>query len=146
MHAREAPPCSVSIIDIDHFKSVNDKHGHPQGDSILRLVARKLNSLIQEPAFIGRLGGEEFVAVAPAATLEGALRAAELFRAQVAALDTSDLGDRRMTVSIGVSISRPGVDTPITMLQRADAALYNAKRSGRNCVKTDTDAPADEIE
>lgn len=134
--------CAVSIIDIDHFKSINDRHGHPQGDAILQLVARKLKSLILEPAFIGRLGGEEFLVVAPATTLASARDSAELYRATIADLDTRNaLGDRTLTVSIGVCIAQPG-DTPVTMLQRADAALYAAKHAGRNRVMTEIDAAA----
>lgn len=131
-------PCAVSIVDIDHFKSVNDKHGHPQGDAILKLVASKLRSLVSEPAFIGRLGGEEFVAVAPNSNLAQAREAAESYRSQIAAINPG-VAFGNMTVSIGVCVSRPGIDTPVTMLQRADAALYAAKHAGRNCVRTELD-------
>ncbi|HYM36549.1 MAG TPA: diguanylate cyclase [Steroidobacteraceae bacterium] len=140
MHNHNSPPCAVSIVDIDHFKSINDKHGHPQGDFILQRVARKLSSLIAEPAFIGRLGGEEFVVVSPGATLETARQAAERYRSEISTLDTrGELGDRTITVSIGVCVSKPADDTPVTLLQRADAALYAAKHAGRNCVKTEAD-------
>lgn len=130
------PICAMLIIDIDHFKSINDQHGHPEGDEALKAVARELREDVREPAFIGRLGGEEFVVVIPGADFDKAYRLAERFRESVMSIDTRRwLTDRRITVSIGLTLSKLTGDTPSTMLQRADAALYEAKRSGRNCVK-----------
>jgi diguanylate cyclase (GGDEF)-like protein len=130
------PTCAMLIIDIDHFKSINDQHGHAEGDEALILVAATLRQEVCEPAFIGRLGGEEFVVVLPGADYDKAYRMAERFREGVMAIDTQRwLQDRRITVSVGLTLSRESGDTPSTMLQRADAALYEAKRSGRNCVK-----------
>jgi diguanylate cyclase (GGDEF)-like protein len=131
------PACAMLIIDIDHFKSINDQFGHPEGDEALKLVAAKLRQEVQEPAFIGRLGGEEFVVTVPGADMAAALRLAERCREQVMTIDSRRwLADRRITVSIGLTVSRATGDTPSSMLQRADAALYEAKRAGRNCVKT----------
>jgi diguanylate cyclase (GGDEF)-like protein len=128
--------CAMLIIDIDHFKSINDQHGHAEGDEALRAVAAQLRTEVREPAFIGRLGGEEFVVVVPDADLEAAQRLAERFREQVMKIDTSRwLADRRLTVSIGLTLANRAADTPSAMLQRADAALYEAKRAGRNCVR-----------
>jgi diguanylate cyclase (GGDEF)-like protein len=133
------------IIDIDHFKSINDMHGHAEGDEALKAVARELREEVREPAFIGRLGGEEFVVVIPGADFDKAYRLAERFREGVMSIDTRRwLEDRRITVSIGLTMSKPSGDTPSTMLQRADAALYDAKRSGRNCVKAQVPAPESE--
>lgn len=130
------PTCAMLIIDIDHFKSINDQHGHAEGDEALKLVAAVLRHDVHEPAFIGRLGGEEFVVVIPGADFDRAYRMAERFREAVMAIDTRRwLVDRRITVSVGLTLSRTSGDTLSTMLQRADAALYEAKRSGRNCVK-----------
>ena len=127
--------CAMLIIDIDHFKSINDQFGHPEGDEALKLVAARLRQEVHEPFVIGRLGGEEFVIAMPGADLADAHRLAERCREQVMMIDSRRwLKDRRITVSIGLTVSRAG-DTPSTMLQRADAALYDAKRSGRNCVK-----------
>jgi diguanylate cyclase (GGDEF)-like protein len=141
MHRHDAEPCAVLIIDIDHFKSINDRHGHPEGDEALKLVAAKLRQLVQAPALFGRLGGEEFIAVLPDTRLEGARLAGEIYRTHVMQIDARRwVGDKKITVSIGISVSRPGVDTPTTMLQRADAALYAAKHAGRNCVMTEADA------
>jgi len=129
-------PCAMLIIDIDHFKSINDQHGHPEGDEALKLVAAKLRLAVSEPAFVGRLGGEEFVAVLPDTSLQRAGEIAESVRAQVMAIDTRRwLADRRITVSVGVTVSVAAGDSPSTMLRRADAALYEAKRGGRNCVR-----------
>lgn len=129
-------PASVLIIDIDHFKSINDQHGHAEGDSALKLVAAGLRDAVREPSFVGRLGGEEFIAVLPASDTAQACEVAESIRTQIMAIDSLPwLKDRKITVSIGVSTSVPGTDTPGTMLHRADAALYEAKRGGRNCVK-----------
>lgn len=136
------PTCAMLIIDIDHFKSINDQHGHAEGDEALILVAATLREQVMEPAFIGRLGGEEFVVVLPGADYDKAYRTAERFREGVMSIDTRRwLQDRRITVSIGLTLSRESGDTPSTMLQRADSALYEAKRAGRNCVKAQLPAP-----
>lgn len=127
---------ALLIIDIDHFKGINDQHGHPEGDEALKLVAARLRSQVHEPAFIGRLGGEEFVVVVPDADAEAARQLAERFRESVMTIDTRRwLADRCLTVSIGMTLSKFAGDTPSHMLLRADAALYEAKRAGRNCVK-----------
>lgn len=127
--------CALLIVDIDHFKQINDRFGHPEGDQALQLVARCLRDQVCDPAFFGRLGGEEFAVVLPSAQVGEARALAERIRERIMVLDGLRwLEDRPMTVSIGLTISTPG-DTPSTMLQRADAALYEAKRAGRNCVR-----------
>ncbi|HKU16009.1 MAG TPA: diguanylate cyclase [Steroidobacteraceae bacterium] len=127
---------AMLIIDIDHFKSINDQYGHPEGDEALKLVAARLRAEVHEPAFIGRLGGEEFVVVLPDAAADAGQQLAERFRESVQTIDTRRwLADRRLTVSIGMTVSKAAGDTPSHMLQRADAALYEAKRAGRNCVR-----------
>jgi diguanylate cyclase (GGDEF)-like protein len=136
-------PCSVLIVDIDHFKSINDHHGHPVGDEVLRFIARELRTAVREPAFFGRLGGEEFLVVLPDTSLENACAAAERVREQIMAIDTTRWfpARRRITASIGVAISTPGSCTSSEMLMRADAALYAAKRAGRNCVRVAPEGP-----
>jgi diguanylate cyclase (GGDEF)-like protein len=132
-----AAPCSILVIDIDHFKSINDQHGHQVGDETLRLLTTKLHGAMAEPALLGRLGGEEFVAVLPDTGLHEAHLIADRIRTQVPLIDLARwLGERCITVSIGVTTSTAG-DTVSAMLRRADAALYAAKRAGRNCVRTD---------
>ena len=136
-------PCCILIIDIDHFKSINDHHGHPIGDEVLKFVAREIRSAVREPAFFGRLGGEEFLIVLPCTPLSGALPAADRFREQIMSVDTTRWLPvrRRITASIGVSVSQPGTCSSSDMLMRADGALYAAKRGGRNCVRTAHDNP-----
>lgn len=139
--------CSMLIIDIDHFKSINDQHGHAEGDEALKLVAAKLRDAVGEAGFVGRLGGEEFVAVLPDTGIQQATEIAEQVREQVMSIDTRRwLLDRKITVSIGVTavIADAVADTSSSMLQRADAALYEAKRSGRNRVKVSPAPPAAE--
>lgn len=132
-------PCSILIVDIDYFKAINDQLGHSTGDEVLKVVAATVRAAVSEPAFFGRLGGEEFLIVLPATGLGQARATAQSFCEKIEAIDTSRwFGERRhITCSIGVSTSVPGRDTPSTMLQRADAALYAAKRGGRNCVRTE---------
>lgn len=138
LHGPEAPRCSVLIVDIDRFKTINDRHGHPVGDEVLKVVAACLGETVPAPGFYGRLGGEEFLVVLPEASPEAALAAAEIVRERIGAIDTARwfADGRRITVSIGIAASQAGLDTPTTMLQRADAALYAAKRAGRNCVRS----------
>jgi len=132
----EATPCSILVIDIDRFKNINDEYGHAVGDVTLQFVTAQLRSAMVEPALLGRLGGEEFVAVLPTTELLDAHVIAERIRAQVPSVDLSSwVGDRRITVSIGIATSSAG-DTVSTLLRRADAALYIAKRAGRNCVRS----------
>jgi diguanylate cyclase (GGDEF)-like protein len=135
-------PSALLIVDIDHFKSINDQFGHSEGDEALKLVASKLRDEVKEPVFIGRLGGEEFVIVAPGVDVDVASQLAERCREQVTTIDMRRwLNDYRITVSVGVSVTRIEGDTAGSILERADAALYDAKRSGRNCVKIQLATP-----
>jgi len=146
LQREDEPRCSVLIVDIDHFKSINDHHGHPIGDEVLRFIARELHTAVREPAFFGRLGGEEFLVVLPNTSLENACAAAERYREQIAAIDTTRWfpARRRITASIGVAVSKPGTCTSSEMLMHADNALYAAKRAGRNCVKAAPETPSKE--
>ena len=139
----DAPSCSVLLIDIDHFKSINDQHGHPAGDETLRVLTTQLRNAVAAPAFLGRIGGEEFIAILPGTNLQDACHIADLTRAQVSSIDLGRwLGERRITVSIGVTTSN-AADTVSAILRRADAALYAAKHAGRNCVRTDVSCNID---
>lgn len=132
---------ALLIADIDHFKAINDDHGHPVGDEVLRAVAATLRAAVPAGAEIGRLGGEEFVVVLPRTGHATALQVAEQARRAVAALDASKwLPDRGVTISIGVTTFARRDDLA-TILRRADEALYEAKRGGRNCVRW---SPGDE--
>ncbi len=139
----DALPCSILVIDIDHFKVINDQHGHPVGDVTLQQFTTTLRAAAAEPAIFGRLGGEEFMVVMPGTDLRGAHIVAERIRAQVPSIDLSRwLGEKRITVSIGIATST-GSDSVSTILRRADAALYEAKHAGRNCVRTAAPAGAE---
>ena len=132
-------PVSVLAFDIDHFKSINDRFGHAVGDLMLQLFATVTRKTMRTDDIIGRLGGEEFVAVLPG-TLADAAVAAERVRAAFAATSAAtDGGHVPATVSTGVACGSPS--TPIDMLiARADAALYRAKMNGRNRVETADEA------
>ena len=133
-------PLSTAIVDIDHFKRVNDRWGHPIGDEVLRCVGNHLAGQARtasDRGFAGRFGGEEFVVALPGIALREAAAALDTARAMLArqVLRRSDDGATlgRISFSAGVSTQRAG-DTPETMLDRADAALYAAKRAGRDRV------------
>lgn len=127
---------ALLMVDVDHFKQFNDRHGHVAGDEALREVARELVELTRGPAeFLARYGGEEFALVLPRTPLAAALARAEAIRAQFSAR-ARQRGDG-LTVSIGVAAAVPAPATvPRDLLESADAALYEAKRDGRDRVAT----------
>lgn len=144
LDAPGAEGCAVMIADLDHFKPINDEHGHGVGDDVLREVGAVLTEAVREPVFVGRLGGEEFLVVLPDTGLESARRAAERIREQIGAIDTGRwFAGRGLSVSLGVTVSAPTGDRASDMLRRADAALYEAKQSGRNRVAVRAAASAD---
>ena len=126
--------CSVLIVDIDHFKSINDKYGHLVGDEILRAVSAALRSVAHEPIELGRLGGEEFLIASPEASEIAARRLAEHLLSRVRSLDLArHVPGSHVTISIGLTVAAHG-DTVAHLLRRADDALYSAKANGRDCV------------
>jgi diguanylate cyclase (GGDEF)-like protein len=135
-------PLTLALIDLDNFKQFNDLYGHLVGDQCLRSVAELIGSRIQRPAdFAARFGGEEFAVLLPNTDREGARPVTDNIRAAVLDLAIDHLGNTwgRATVSIGYSSVIPGAgDTPEGLIQLADAALYQAKRKGRNRVETMT--------
>ncbi|HPS57891.1 MAG TPA: diguanylate cyclase [Spirochaetota bacterium] len=120
---------SVLLVDIDHFKLVNDNHGHNIGDSVLRDVAAVLKENLREADSLGRWGGEEFLVVAPETSTEGARKIAEKLREAVAA--HKFIRDIKVTISVGVA-SLMADEWEEDMVRRADEAMYMAKNSGRN--------------
>jgi two-component system cell cycle response regulator len=129
-------PVALLVIDIDHFKKINDSFGHPVGDEVLREFAVRLASNVRAIDLPVRFGGEEFVVVMPDTRLEDAHRIAERIRLHVAGSPFRVLGGEELlsvTISIGVAASLEG-DTPQALLRRADAAMYEAKAQGRNRV------------
>jgi diguanylate cyclase (GGDEF)-like protein len=145
---RTHTPLAVAMLDLDHFKVVNDTHGHLTGDLALAAVADALRSGLRDYDVAGRFGGEEFAILLPQTDHGEAIHIAERLREQVAALTIPVRGDSaeghplRLTVSIGIAAlngSRRDLDD---LLAAADHALYQAKESGRNmvCVVSDTSA------
>lgn len=122
----------VLMLDVDHFKSVNDTYGHDAGDDVLRAVGAIFSEALRETDFIARFGGEEFLAILPETGIPGAATAAEKVRSSVESADVPHVG--RLTVSIGVAQALPDDPLPETAVLRADRKLYEAKEGGRNRV------------
>jgi diguanylate cyclase (GGDEF)-like protein len=145
---RTRKPLAVLMADIDHFKEINDRHGHAVGDEVLVALAKRCRSRLREIDACGRLGGEEFVVLLPETGAEGARATAERLRTEVggAPVATSD-GPVRVTISVGVALYEPSADfvAPAAasgrgaravqaLLEKADRALYRAKDTGRDRV------------
>jgi diguanylate cyclase (GGDEF)-like protein len=126
---------SMLMIDVDHFKNVNDRHGHSVGDATLRLLADRLREVLRQADLIARIGGEEFVALMPETDLDAAMQAAERLREMCDGLAPETSAEAAISVSVGVAQWRSG-ESLDHLLERADAALYRAKRAGRNRVET----------
>jgi diguanylate cyclase len=135
-------PLSLLLADIDHFKKFNDWFGHPTGDQVLRLVATTIKDALRDDDVVARYGGEEFAVILPGAPLAIGRMTAERVRKSIAARDVKkratgeSLG--QITISIGVAQFLPG-ESPVELIERADAYLYAAKQSGRNRVVSDRD-------
>ncbi|HWA01870.1 MAG TPA: PleD family two-component system response regulator [Caulobacterales bacterium] len=128
---------SVMVIDLDHFKRINDTYGHDVGDEVLKEFSARLATNVRPSDFACRLGGEEFVVIMPAASGDLACLAAERIRRNICASPFRIAGpadELELTVSIGVAASEGGDESAETLLKRADEGLYEAKRAGRNRV------------
>ena len=136
---RYSSPLSLGLLDIDHFKRVNDTHGHPGGDSVLAHLASLLIASVRSSDIVARYGGEEFAFVLVEATAQEAAVVAERMRARVEAQQFELPGGARLraTASIGIAEAQ-GQEPAAVLVQRADAALYQAKAAGRNRVKSST--------
>jgi len=130
---REDAALSLIVLDTDLFKDYNDRYGHLAGDDALRSLARTMNANVRHEDICFRYGGEEFVILLPGQGLPHATVVAERIREAYRGVSASDLGPG-CTVSLGVAEFREG-DTPNTLLARGDAALYQAKEKGRDCVE-----------
>ena len=129
-------PCSLILIDLDHFKAINDTHGHPVGDRVLVALVQLCRGAVRRDDVVARYGGEEFAIVLPGASLAVAVKKAERLCETVAAARYAIREDRpepaiAFTISAGVSALRDG-DTAASFVARADRALYRAKHGGRN--------------
>jgi diguanylate cyclase (GGDEF)-like protein len=140
---RHQIPLALLMIDIDDFKRVNDSHGHLAGDTILRDVGDILRRSVRVFDVCARFGGEEFVIIMPGSTSENAMRIAERIRERIEHYRPADsvLAVTRVTVSVGLAVSSAG-STVGQLLERADQALYEAKRAGKNCIRGDGSPPS----
>ena len=128
---------AVLMLDIDFFKRVNDGHGHPAGDAVLREVASRIARHVRAFDLVARYGGEEFVVVMPETQLAVAAMVGERLRNVMASRPIAigdGQGEIEITISAGIAVTREGGDSAASLLQRADKALYEAKARGRNCV------------
>jgi two-component system cell cycle response regulator len=132
--ARSQSSTAILMIDVDHFKDVNDAHGHLIGDVVLKEVVRRMQNAVRPYDFIGRYGGEEFLIVLPGCDLSRARDTAERVRSAVACKPVlADGFDLLVTVSIGVAVADSAVTKEMEIMAIADAAMYKAKDAGRNC-------------
>lgn len=149
---REGLPLSLVMVDIDKFKEYNDLYGHQRGDECLRRVAEALRAALNRPGDLcARYGGEEFAIILPGTDGSGAVLVAQALRASVVALGLENTGStvaRVLTISAGVATIQAGEPTPPpqALLAAADAALYEAKRAGRNRVSSSSPAPAERVD
>lgn len=131
---RYGRPCCLALVDVDHFKSVNDTYGHPAGDAVLREIVASMVGASRPADWVGRLGGEEFAVLLPETEAAEALQAVERFRTTLAELAIS-LPDGRVihvTASFGIAPLSEAIDTVEEWIAVADDLLYAAKRGGRN--------------
>lgn len=135
---RYGSPLSLALLDLDNFKDINDKHGHPAGDEVLRTYAKSVLSLFRHHDLVARYGGEEFAVLLPNTERNGALRALNKVkkRAGEACYQFNGAVRQLPTFSAGLALYQPG-ETPSALIERADNALYRAKRLGRNRIELD---------
>jgi two-component system, cell cycle response regulator len=134
-------PVGVIMVDVDHFKRLNDTLGHADGDAALREVSRRVNLALRPSDSLGRYGGEEFLIVVPGGDHSSLASIAERVRQVIAEAEvTTPAGRTLMTVSLGAAIHQGPSERADGLIKRADDALYQAKRDGRNCVKLSTSA------
>jgi two-component system, cell cycle response regulator len=134
-------PLTVQMLDIDHFKLINDRYGHAEGDVVLKEIAKRISNGVRPSDFFVRMGGEEFAVVMPETSQANAAMVAERLRQSIASKPVIIAGSPegiKVTVSIGVAETRPELEgQPNKVFERADAALYKAKAQGRNKVMAD---------
>ncbi|MGL4507481.1 MAG: diguanylate cyclase, partial [Aeromonas sobria] len=136
-------PMSLLMIDIDHFKQINDTYGHQQGDQALLSLVNRIGKQLREVDMLGRWGGEEFIVLLPETSLELAWASAERIRLAVESTIHPLAGSLEvtLTISIGISTSKGPLDSVEQMITRADTALYLAKKQGRNCCRKEEQEP-----
>ncbi|MHB1229379.1 MAG: GGDEF domain-containing protein [Halothiobacillus sp.] len=127
-------PVALILLDIDHFKQVNDRYGHPTGDKVLTGLATALNHLVKTPSFCGRLGGEEFAAVIPTEHIREAIVIAEHLSSHIRDLRCAPEAGLRITASLSVTVAQAGVSFE-KLYVCGDDALYRAKHNGRDRIE-----------
>jgi diguanylate cyclase (GGDEF)-like protein len=133
---RGSQEVAILMLDLDYFKSINDRYGHQCGDSVLGAIGRTIMQTLRVSDVRCRWGGEEFLVALPESGLDQAKRAAVALARRIAATVTEyDSARIQLTASIGITIASPGEEDPDAVLSRADAALYRAKTDGRNCIR-----------
>ncbi|MEW5719839.1 MAG: GGDEF domain-containing protein, partial [Chloroflexota bacterium] len=129
-------PLTAIMLDIDHFKNVNDTHGHPAGDRVLRALTECCRENVRTIDIVGRYGGEEFVLLLPETDLTDAIQVAERLRVSAASASVSFGRERlRFTISLGIAELTADIPNLAALIERADQAQYLAKQSGRNRVR-----------
>jgi diguanylate cyclase (GGDEF)-like protein len=132
---RQGTPITLLILDLDHFKAINDRHGHPAGDAVLVAVVERAQEIVRLPDLVGRFGGEEFVILLPGSTAEQAASVGERIRAAIADRPVPASGEMlHVTASIGIAAFGPDGETIESVIKAADERLYRAKDAGRNRV------------
>lgn len=134
------------ILDIDHFKRINDRYGHPAGDQVLQMVTQRVRYAVRPMDYVARIGGEEFAVLCPNCPPSFAMAVAERARTAIEAqpIELPDQGAIDVTVSVGGAFAMPWVKSVLTeWMSRADQQLYRAKREGRNCVRLEPVLSAD---
>jgi diguanylate cyclase (GGDEF)-like protein len=139
--SRTITPLSAVLIDLDHFKQINDIHGHDRGDEALAAVGVALRNAIRESDFVGRYGGEEFLLLLPETDTTGAMHVAEAVRAAISAIRVPGI-ERTLTASAGVATLPRDAGDSVTLFRAADRALYAAKHAGRDRTRAACDEQA----
>lgn len=129
---RSASPLTAVMLDLDHFKEINDRFGHTQGDEVLAAVGTAIDASLRANDFAGRFGGEEFLILLPDTTIDGAWQVAEKIRIAIAAIRVAGV-DREITASLGIAGLLEHAGNAAALLRQADRAQYSAKAAGRNC-------------
>ena len=144
--SRSSAALSVIMFDIDHFKAINDRYGHLCGDAVLTAVGARMREVMRGSDLKCRYGGEEFLVMLPDTPLDGARRAAESLRRALADMVVPWKGEPlRITASFGVAAAEPAETGAPAVIGRADAAMYQAKEQGRNCVRAGTGCSLEEL-
>jgi diguanylate cyclase len=131
-HSRTGRPAALVVLDVDHFKTINDRYGHPVGDEVLCAVAEILRRCCRSPDTPARFGGDEFVLLLPETDESGAAEVARRIRSQLDSLELANAPDLHCTVSLGAAEATRDITGVDRWIERADAALYRAKAAGRD--------------